>query len=188
MARRSITRQFFTAFFALPTVLNTGHNGYNAASWDFHLKSPPFRVVDGGSAAHYGYIPGGVAPTTDLAGNLRIQGGAPDMGAYETGGASGGASMLTYMVYNAKPQTGSSASYGYLTVNGAAQLGGVVPGAVVTVVATPVSSYTAGTITCRTDSGVNVSVTNGRFTIPAENVTVDATFLYSVGGGVGFGP
>jgi hypothetical protein len=74
-------KTFFAAFPALPTELNTGHNGYNAALWDFRLNNPPAGIVNGGEAAHYALLPGGVP--TDVSGAARVQGGDPDMGAYE---------------------------------------------------------------------------------------------------------
>jgi hypothetical protein len=61
----------------------------------------------------------------------------------------------------------------------------------VTITATPVSGYAVGTITCRTAGGTTIPVTTngntGTFTMPAESVTVDATFTITVGGGGGFG-
>jgi hypothetical protein len=168
---------FFVKFAALPAPANTGDTGYNAVAWDFRLSSPPPGVVDGGDSAHYGLVSGGVS--TDVAGASRVQSGGPDMGAYES--ALIGVPIPTYTVFNLKPQSASTANNGYLTVNSAAQAG-----AEVTVEAT--SSYTVGTITCRTASGTTIPVTGGSFTMPAENVTVDATFTTSsVGGQTGFG-
>jgi hypothetical protein len=83
---------FFKKFAALPTEGGTGA-GYIAANWDFQLtQNVPTSVINGGSAAHYSLVSGGV--TTDLAGASRIENGAPDMGAYEslyqgTGGSIG---------------------------------------------------------------------------------------------------
>jgi parallel beta-helix repeat protein len=197
---------FFTAFNALPSSSNTGAANVAAwtttPQWNFRLSSPPPGVVDGGSASWltegftsvsftysyggYGTIstpnPGGV--TTDLAGSSRTQGGGmPDLGAYES--ASIGVPIPTYTVTNLKPQSDSAGNHGHLTVSTTAQAGSVV-----TVTAIPTTSYTLGSITCRTASGVTVPVTTtgttGTFTMPAENVTVDATFTYSVSGGGGF--
>jgi hypothetical protein len=170
----------FVKFAARPMADNTGHDKYVAGNWDFHLKNPPAGVVDGGSAAHYGLVSGGVS--TDVAGDSRTQGGAPDMGAYES--TLIGVPVPTYTVSNLKPQSASAANYGYLTVSSAVAQAG----AEVTVTATANSGYAVGTITCRTAGGVPVPVTTngniGKFTMPAENVTVDATFVYGVSGGV----
>jgi hypothetical protein len=179
----------FVKFTMLPTEANTGDTGYNAAAWDFRLgPGAPPGVVDGGDSAHFGLVSGGVS--TDVAGAPRVQAGDPDMGAYES--ALVGAPIPTYAVYNAKPQSASTANDGSLTVNGATQIM-IVAGAEVTIAATPVSGYAVGTITCRTASGVTVPVTavsstSGKFTMPAENVTVDATFTLGGGGGVNWGP
>jgi hypothetical protein len=133
-------------------------------------------VVNGGSAAHYGLVSGGV--TTDVAGSPRVQGGAPDMGAYES--ALAGAAVPTYTVSNLKPQSASSTYHGYLTVNGVgpAQIAGIAAGAEVTVVGMPVSGYVVGTITCRTVNGAPIPITNGKFTMPAESVMVDTVFIH----------
>jgi hypothetical protein len=81
-----------------------------------------------------------------------------------------------------------AANFGYLTVNGANQLGGIMQGTEITVVATPDTGYALQSITYRTAGGATVPVTGGRFTMPAEDVTVDAVFVYGVGGGGGFPP
>jgi hypothetical protein len=173
-------RTFFTAFNTLPTADNTGRphvaDWTTGALWNFRLNNPPPGVVDGGDAAHYGFVSGGVS--TDVAGASRVQSGAPDMGAYESGLI--GVPIPTYTVTNAKPQ--GTSSYGYLTVSSATAQAG----AEVTITADPASGYSLGTITYRTASGVTVPVTGGRFTMPAENVTVDATFVLGVSGGGGF--
>jgi hypothetical protein len=100
----------------------------------------------------------------------------------------------TYTVSNRKPQ--SSSSDHYLTVNGndTAQIAGIAAGAEVTVEAILNSgSSKVKTITCTTAAGNAVSVTpvsstSGTFTMPAGNVTVDATFTTGTdGGGGGFG-
>lgn len=49
-------------------------------------------------------------------------------------------------------------------------------GAQVTVTATPDASHEGGTVTVTKASGGTVTVTGGKFTMPAENVTVSATF------------
>jgi predicted outer membrane repeat protein len=177
---------FFVKFPAIPTAANTGDTGYNAGAWDFRLGlgTPP-GVVDGGDAAHYSGAYG-VSVTTDVAGAPRAQAGGPDMGAYES--TLTGAPIPTYAVFNAKPQ--SASPYGHLTVNGAAQIM-IMAGAEVTIEAMPVSGYGVGTITCRTASGVPVpvtaiSTTGGKFTMPAEDVTVDATFTTTGGWTVGW--
>jgi hypothetical protein len=79
-------QSFFTAFNALPTGLALGNTGADKAAdwtagvlWDFHLKSPPAGVVDGGSTTPYILSN---APT-DVEGKPRVAGAAPDMGAYE---------------------------------------------------------------------------------------------------------
>jgi len=51
-----------------------------------------------------------------------------------------------------------------------------VAGDEITVTATPADSYALGEITVKTASGKDVTVTEGKFTMPAENVTVTATF------------
>jgi hypothetical protein len=175
----ALFENFFATFPALPGPNNTGV-GYNAAAWSFSLNSPPGGVVNGGNAAYYGLVSGGV--TTDVAGSPRVQGGAPDMGAYES--TLAGVPVPTYTVSNLKPQSASSTHNGFLTVNVVVQ----VAGAEVTVTATASSGYTAGPITCSTASGAPVSITNGKFIMPAENVTVDARFTSGVSGGGGFGP
>jgi hypothetical protein len=92
--------------------------------------------------------------------------------------SGGGTSPATYTVTNLQPQSASGTNHGYLTINGStAQTVGIAADAEVTVVATPEGSYAAGTITCTTAGGVNVPITNGKFTMPAANVTVDVTFV-----------
>jgi hypothetical protein len=189
----------FVKFPAIPTAANTGDTGYNAAAWDFRLGvgTPP-GLIDGGDAAHYGLVTTGIVyaacgpVTTDVAGASRAQAGGPDMGAYES--ALTGVPIPTYAVYNAK--SAGTYTYGYLKVNNAAQIT-IVAGAEVTIEATGATisgtTYVVKTITCKTASGVTVpvtatSTTGGKFTMPAENVTVDATFVDGIGGGVTWGP
>lgn len=50
------------------------------------------------------------------------------------------------------------------------------PGKEITVTATPDSGYKVESITAKTASGANVTVTNGKFTMPSENVIVTVTF------------
>jgi hypothetical protein len=83
---------FFVKFAARPTELNTGHNKYVAADWDFHLEHNAGGAIEGGimqwlTAAHIGNS----YPTdvlTDLEGKVRVPSSAasrfPDMGAYES--------------------------------------------------------------------------------------------------------
>jgi hypothetical protein len=195
----------FVKFPARPTADNTGIDtvpasgiGYNAGAWDFRLGlgTPP-GLIDGGDATHFGLVTTGTVyaacgpVTTDVAGAPRAQAGGPDMGAYES--TMTGLPIPTYAVNNEKPLSASTTNHGSLTVNGSTISIMMFEDFEVTITATPVSGYAVGTITCRTASGVTVpvtatSTTGGKFTMPAEDVTVDATFVYGSGGGVTWGP
>ena len=59
-------------------------------------------------------------------------------------------------------------------------------GAEITVTATPATGYKLGAITVKTAGNKDVPVTNGKFTMPAEAVTVSATFEKD--GGTGTNP
>jgi hypothetical protein len=168
-------RTFFIAFSALPTQGNTGvekvASWTTSPLWNFRLGGgADYSAVNGGDATYLSLVSGGVS--TDVEGAIRVQSSVPDMGAYETGRTT---SLLTYTVSNAKPQSAASTNDGYLTVNNMTQLD-IRSGVEVIVVATPNSSYEAKTVTCKTVGGVTVPIINGKFTMPAENVTVDATF------------
>jgi hypothetical protein len=202
----SAVQQLFTAFPTYPDASSTGV-GYNSAAWNFRLNGSPAGVVNGGSAAFLSapytsvtytqqggagqpYLVGSPrigAITTDVEGVARVQGNEPDLGAYETGSLL---PSLRYTVFNAKPQSAMTANHGYLTVNGVNQLGGIMPGTEVTVVAYPdttPTNYAVQSMSYQTSSGVTVPITGGTFIMPAEHVTVDAVIVYSPGGSTGWG-
>lgn len=52
----------------------------------------------------------------------------------------------------------------------------------VTITVTPATGYELDVLTVRTKGGVSVTVTNGKFTMPAEDVSVAATFKKTQGG------
>jgi hypothetical protein len=195
-------QHFFIEFNALPTMSNTGADkvaDWTSPLWDFHLDGDAATVgaINIGDAAYYGtpyvsdpdLLKNAADNVSDVEGNDRIQQGAPDMGAYESdmldlsaggtyGGGGGTSPSTTYTVTNAKPQSASSANHGYLTINGVvtAQITGIVAGAEVIVVAMPNTNYTAGTITYTVGGGAPVTISGGKFTMPAGDVTVDVQF------------